>query len=345
MPKVSVIMPVYNSEDYLKAAIQSVINQTFMDWELLLVDDGSRDNSGRLCDQYAEGDSRIRVFHQENGGIAKARNMGLLEARGEYVSFIDNDDVYDAHMLEKCVQSVQGTDADFLKCGVSLKSYDRENRLCKLSERGISKKMDIPEEEISKDYFDLKDSLLLNTVWNGIYRKSFLSENRIQFRDSVKWGYDDQIFNIDLFKYAKRVIVIPEKLYTWTIRKNHSRSQVMVDERLDEIYEVYKSERDLVCNCFSGYADSNQWYARMGYYIRYSIVVLAKMDGMPWSVCKEKIGMLYRYPILRFNCFVRALPALMRKPEHLFVILLLLLRMKKLALALTRIYLSKNNKL
>ncbi len=91
-PKISVIVPVYNVEQYLPRCIDSILAQTFTDFELLLIDDGSRDNSGKICDEYAEKDSRIRVFHKENGGVSSARNVGLDNTCGEYVSFIDSDD-------------------------------------------------------------------------------------------------------------------------------------------------------------------------------------------------------------------------------------------------------------
>ena len=92
-PKISIIVPVYNVEQYLRRCIDSILNQSFADFELLLIDDGSKDKSGAICDEYAAKDSRIRVFHKENGGVSSARNIGLENARGEWLSFIDGDDV------------------------------------------------------------------------------------------------------------------------------------------------------------------------------------------------------------------------------------------------------------
>ena len=92
MPKISVIVPVYNTEKYLHRCIDSVLAQTFTDWELLLIDDGSKDTSGSICDKYAAKDKRIRVFHKENGGVSSARNLGRDYAQGEWVTFVDSDD-------------------------------------------------------------------------------------------------------------------------------------------------------------------------------------------------------------------------------------------------------------
>ena len=91
-PKLSIIVPVYNVEQYLDKCIKSILNQTFKDFELILVDDGSIDNSGEICDEYAKKDSRVKVIHKKNGGLAAARNTGLIIARGDYVGFVDSDD-------------------------------------------------------------------------------------------------------------------------------------------------------------------------------------------------------------------------------------------------------------
>ena len=100
IPEISIIMPVYNSETFLYLAVESVKRQTMKEWELLLIDDGSSDASGRLCDAYAKEDARIRVFHQENQGITKTRNRGIKEARGEFITFIDNDDEFVEDIME-----------------------------------------------------------------------------------------------------------------------------------------------------------------------------------------------------------------------------------------------------
>ena len=111
MPKISVIVPVYNTEQYLHRCIDSILAQTFPDFELLLIDDGSKDNSGRICDEYAAKDSRIRVFHKENGGVSSARNLGLDTAQGEWIAFVDSDDwLKDRYLdafISKCVNNTQ----------------------------------------------------------------------------------------------------------------------------------------------------------------------------------------------------------------------------------------------
>lgn len=117
-PKISVIVPVYKTEKYLPECIESILAQTFEDFELILVDDGSPDNSGAICDDYAARDPRIRVFHKENGGVSSARNLGIRNARAEYVAFLDSDDVWDLKFMEKMVNLIKSfPSADSFCCG------------------------------------------------------------------------------------------------------------------------------------------------------------------------------------------------------------------------------------
>lgn len=116
MPKVSIIVPVYKAENYLHRCVDSILAQTFTDWELLLVDDGSPDRSGEICDEYASKDARIRVFHKENGGVSSARQKGLDEAVGEYTIHADPDDWVEPMMLEELYKRAKEDDADMVIC-------------------------------------------------------------------------------------------------------------------------------------------------------------------------------------------------------------------------------------
>ncbi|MGN1326481.1 MAG: glycosyltransferase family 2 protein, partial [Clostridia bacterium] len=114
MPKITVIMPVYNVEKYLEEAIDSVIYQTYQNLEIILIDDGSTDNSGNICDEYAKKDSHIKVIHQENKGLSGARNTGLDIATGEYIMFIDSDDIFPKDACEKMLKFMEEKDADYI---------------------------------------------------------------------------------------------------------------------------------------------------------------------------------------------------------------------------------------
>lgn len=127
MPKVSVIVPVYKAEGYLHRCVDSILAQTFIDWELLLIDDGSPDRSGEICDEYAQKDSRVRVIHKENGGVSSARQRGLDESVGEYTIHADPDDWVEPTMLAEMYQKAKHEDADivmtdFFKIKVTVKN-------------------------------------------------------------------------------------------------------------------------------------------------------------------------------------------------------------------------------
>ena len=116
-PSLSIIMPVYNVERYLREAVDSVIAQTFTDWELILIDDGSPDNCPAICDSYAAADPRIRVIHQANGGLSAARNSGLEISEGRVIGFVDSDDRIDSRMYEKMIAAMTKHNADMVLCG------------------------------------------------------------------------------------------------------------------------------------------------------------------------------------------------------------------------------------
>lgn len=121
IPVISIIVPVYNVEKYLSQCIDSILAQAFIDFELLLVDDGSTDGSGRICDEYANKDARIQVFHKKNGGVSSARNIGLEHAQGEWITFVDSDDWLDLKYCQILWEEVQDVDCFFSRCRYIIK--------------------------------------------------------------------------------------------------------------------------------------------------------------------------------------------------------------------------------
>ena len=132
-PKISIIVPVYKVEQYLPKCIDSILAQTFQNWELLLIDDGSPDNSGNICDEYAHKDSRIRVFHKKNGGVSSARNLGLDYAEGDYVMFVDSDDWISNDCLQVCLDEIKKDKLDALQFGFISVTDDLENPRVKIA--------------------------------------------------------------------------------------------------------------------------------------------------------------------------------------------------------------------
>lgn len=159
---ISVIVPVYKVEPYLRQCVESVLNQTYRDLEILLIDDGSPDRCGEICDEYARKDNRVRVFHTENRGLSAARNLGLREARGEYIGFVDSDDWIEEEMFEVLLKRIEETGADISECGVWFVYPKRTVEADGLLEKAFTK-----EEALAALIFNNLKSF----AWNKVYRK------------------------------------------------------------------------------------------------------------------------------------------------------------------------------
>ena len=180
----SVIVPVYNIEKYLPRCINSILSQTYSDFELILVDDGSTDNSGLICDEYAEKDKRIRVYHKPNGGVSSARNMGIDHATGEFIVFIDSDDVADSCLLQNLAHS----DCDLVSIGFD--DYSPNNTVKKsFLEPSFSFSLD--SEENILQFVSFSGYVF---VWAKRYKRSIIVQNNIRFNENLEFS-EDIIFN------------------------------------------------------------------------------------------------------------------------------------------------------
>ena len=211
MPLLSVIVPVYNVENYLKKCVNSILNQTFTDYEVLLIDDGSTDDSSAICDDFATSDSRIKVFHQINGGLSAARNKGIAESTGKYLSFIDSDDWIDKDMFENMLSRINAdNEIDIVVCGHRV-----------VTESGItietvafSENQLFDREEATT--LILKDDLMPSFAWNKIYRKSLF--NNIAF--PIDRIYEDTATIYKIFNLSRHVYVINNVYYNYLRRSN-----------------------------------------------------------------------------------------------------------------------------
>lgn len=171
MPKISVIVPVYKVEKYLDRCIRSLLGQTFTDFEVILVDDGSPDNCGRMCDDWARKESRIRVIHKKNGGLSSARNAGLAEIRGEFVSFTDSDDWVEPQMLQHLYDLLQQyPDAQMAQCAYVV---DKEEHYLSQQPKEVIEVFD--QQRMWEYFFRIRGEESNNAVWNKLYRADFLA--------------------------------------------------------------------------------------------------------------------------------------------------------------------------
>ena len=186
MDTVSIIIPVYNVESYLDRCVDSVLKQSFQDIEILLIDDGSTDKSGLLCDRWAEKDNRVRVIHKVNEGVSAARNIGLDQANGDYIAFVDSDDFIDANMIETLYNTLQIKHADMCICGfVFVDEFGNplaeENQSSPITDEILTGFEVIQKLAGDRGWF-------YHLAWNKLYRKDLFSD--IRFPKGIIYGED-----------------------------------------------------------------------------------------------------------------------------------------------------------
>lgn len=209
MCEISIIVPVYNVEKYLKKCVDSILNQTFRDFELILVDDGSPDNSGDICDQYAREDNRVRVIHKQNGGLSSARNAGIENAKGKFLSFIDSDDYIDTDMIEILHNDIVSDEIDISTIGY----YDQYGSNIINSQKNINSMEILSNEQAIEKILEGKE--LTANVWNKLY-KSKLFET-IRFVDKVI--AEDAFIIVDLLLLCRNVSLNKNFKYHYVHRK------------------------------------------------------------------------------------------------------------------------------
>ena len=250
--KVSIVVPVYNVEKYLDMCVDSLVNQTYGNLEIILVDDGSTDTSPQMCDKWAENDSRVKVLHKQNEGAGIARSMGMKIAQGEYILFVDSDDYLDISTIEKCIDNAQKKNADIVVFG-------RKNvRDTKIDEIFLynEKKDYIGEKEIVEflsGLFNYKIGIGIS-VWGKLFKLDIIKKNGIDFVSERKFLSEDALFILSIFSYVKRLSVLPENLYYYCYnpvslsRKYSSDYQDKTDAFLckgKELCQVYKYPIDV----------------------------------------------------------------------------------------------------
>lgn len=204
-PKVSIIMPMYNVEKYIGKSIQSVISQDFHDWELLIVNDGSPDNSREIAVNYASSDARIKILDKENGGLSDARNFGLSNATGEYVHFFDSDDWIESNFYSTLLSSIE--DYDLVVCGYKVDSQFSVIERCKYYGK--------LNNVIGDDLCDFVCGYL-NFAWNKLFRRSFLLANNLNYEKGL-YRIEDSEYMSRFLKYNPRVILINYSGYHYRV--------------------------------------------------------------------------------------------------------------------------------
>lgn len=246
-PKVSIIVPIYNVEKYLDRCMDSLLNQTLKDIEIIMVDDGSPDNCPQMCDEYAKKDSRVKVVHKENAGLGYARNSGLDVATGEYVAFVDSDDYVALDMYENLYSAIKKWDTQMVLCGFNEVLYNK-------SEKGVITNMPIHPKVVDakKEYLTNiigqlpeKDKELYYTycVWNVLYSNEVIQKNHIRFKSERIYVSEDILFQVEYASRSSNILLLPTPYYNYCHNSN-SLTRKYDKNRFEKTIALY----DEICN-------------------------------------------------------------------------------------------------
>ena len=214
--KVSVIVPVYNVEPYLEKCIFSLMNQTYSNIEILLIDDGSTDKSGKICDEWCKRDNRIKVYHNKNNGVSNARNCGIRNSCGDYITFVDSDDWVDRCYIQKLIEVTVVKYYDLVICRYFTEDFVRG----KIKEHRLSEEL---KGEFLEDYYNI-----LNFIGGPVfklYKSEIIKKNKIFFPEDMSYS-EDRVFNHKYYHYVKEYMFVDEPLYYYASRNNNSLSKI-----------------------------------------------------------------------------------------------------------------------
>lgn len=255
---ISVIMPVFNAEKHLKTSIESVLQQSYADFELIIVDDGSSDSSVKICDEYAVSDKRIRVIHQDNSGVSKARNAGIQASKGKYILFLDSDDKMDLNLMEDNMKIIERLNPDVLIFNFRYVFSDRcEDNRFKQDELFFGDNKKFFEERLEP----VVESELMNAPWNKIIRSNLIKKNNILFDERYSI-LEDAMFSVSVCTFAKTICVNSDIYHSYYIWESGSLRTKWTDSRFLAIKELYKLEKRY-CSRFENNKKQMQLFGRI----------------------------------------------------------------------------------
>ena len=220
MAEVSIIVPVYQVEQYIRQCVDSILAQTFTDFELILVDDGSKDQSGKICDEYARMDERVKVIHQKNSGVAAARNHGISCAEGDYLCFVDADDWIEDTMITQCISHIKESDADVLRHGHIMELWKDGKCVSEEKKNAPDFTEILMHDQIEKE-MEIFWKNCSNYVWNYFFKREAIEQIRFP---EIKIS-EDHIFVLEVLKSCKKICFLSQNQYHYCMRMGSSANR------------------------------------------------------------------------------------------------------------------------
>lgn len=236
-PKISIIIPAYNVAEYLDTCLASIRLQTFPDFEVLIVDDGSTDGTSQKCDEWASLDQRFIVVHKTNGGVSAARNSGLDKAKGQYICFVDGDDYVEPHWLESLFTVATEYSAEITFCGYKTDAYEHSSYNT-INERPHFSFHTNSNVEFKSHFPELSKHFYIYPPWNKMYSADFIKQCNARFPEGITVG-EDSLFNFPMYIETVRAACVPESLYHYVVRDS-SASSVFNEHWLPDRKKVYE---------------------------------------------------------------------------------------------------------
>ena len=265
-PQISVIIPVYNAEKTIAKCIDSVIAQTYQDFEILLIDDGSKDDSDSVCQSYAMQDKRIRYIHKENGGVSTARNLGIDEAKGQYVTFLDSDDWFETHTLEVLISNARRYDADLVIPRTRMVFCKTNGEFEKNAYNDDDYNLVVAKNELAKNFEKLTHTWALYSTCGRLFNRQILVKENVRFDINVK-VLEDFCFNMVYIEHIHTLVHISEVLYNFYIlgiqnyaTKRRYQDYIISNEKVYEYLSHFCSNHNLIIS-------TAQYDFLMGYWI------------------------------------------------------------------------------
>ena len=294
--KVSVIIPVYNASKYIRTCLDSVINQTYSDVEIILIDDGSPDDCGKIIDEYAGKDERIIALHTENNGVSVARNLGIDNATGRYIQFVDSDDFLEPKMIERMVHSIKSYNCDMVMCGFFDMNLSHTKEVLPAVDSGRYSKEEYLECILNDPY-----ALDYGVLWNKLFKRKYFNENT-RFNDDMDFG-EDFIFCLKYLKNAHAIGIIKKAMYNYVRFNSNSLMYIHAKEKKTASeYIEYMNKRILIYERFKEYFSENELMDKYSkqvyeYMLRFFIQekLLIKMTSLSLKDKKECVNYLEQH--------------------------------------------------